>query len=251
MELTVVLGLVFPAVIGVLAAIWKAVIDWRNEQRARNQLLEAERYAFKPIPEVAFKTTVKMGAAQEKLEQRTREIADLLDKAQATLTAGGLLDLYNKQIEKYQTETQARAGWSFIFAILAMSAGLGFVIWGGSILFSGAGWKEVAAGSSISAIGGAVSAYITKTFLDVHRLSLGQLNRYFRQPVLNAHILTAQRLADLLDEPDAKRMAYSKIIDSVISLVREGPEETPIPDSTETARGHAATAGEEENATET
>ena len=44
----------------------------------------------------------------------------------------------------------------------------------------------------IAAIGGAISAYITKTFLDVHKVSLQQLNRYFAQPVINDHILMAQ-----------------------------------------------------------
>jgi hypothetical protein len=195
--------------------------DYREARRARDRLLQAEQEAFRTVPEALVSKTGELVASQEQLEQRTKQIAELVDRAQASLQVGVLFDLYSKQIEKYQTETQARAGWSFIFAILAMFAGLGFVIWGGSVIFTSGDWQKVAAGSAISAIGGAVSAYITKTFLDVHRLSLLQLNRYFRQPVLNAYVLTAQRLADQVDEPEAKRMAYAEIIARVVGLTRE------------------------------
>jgi cytochrome c biogenesis protein CcdA len=118
-----------------------------------------------------------------------RAVAELIESSQTALQTGRLFNLYSKQIEKYQTQTQARAGWSFIFAIIAMVSGLGFLVWGGyEIIREHVKWEHVAAGNAISAIGGAVSAFITKTFLDVHRLSLIQLNHYFRQPVLNAHI---------------------------------------------------------------
>ena len=70
----------------------------------------------------------------------------------------------------------------------------------------------------IAAIGGAISAYITKTFLDVHKVSLQQLNRYFAQPVINDHILMAQRLADALPNDSPKQKAYEGIIASVTAL---------------------------------
>jgi ABC-type multidrug transport system fused ATPase/permease subunit len=118
---------------------------------------------------------------------------------------GRLFNLYNKQIEKYQRETQSRASYSFLLAVLSMIAGLGILVWGGWTIVHDP--NLVASGSVIAAIGGAMSAYITKTFLDVHKLSLRQLNHYFKQPVLNSHILTAQRLTDLLEDKDAKKKA--------------------------------------------
>ena len=67
-------------------------------------------------------------------------------------------------------------------------------------------WENhVTAGASISAIGGGISAFITKTFLDVHKLSLTQLNGEFRQPVLNDNILMAQRLSDEVDDQDVRK----------------------------------------------
>ena len=82
------------------------------------------------------------------------------------------------------------------------------------------GLQNIAAGSAISAIGGGISAYITKTFLDVHKTSLNQLNRYFRQPVINEHILTAQRLADYLEDKPSRLKAYKSIISRVTGLIR-------------------------------
>ncbi|GEM_PF-5033426 len=55
---------------------------------------------------------------------------------------------------------------------------------------------------------------VVSTFLRVHRLSLQQLNRYFNQPVINNHILMAQRLADACGENSVQERAYERIIES-------------------------------------
>ena len=212
---------VVSSLLGLLGIGYKLFQDYREARRARERVFEAEKEAFKAVPESFVKQTQELRASQVSLEQQAREINRLIESSQNALRMGTLFDLYAKQIEKYQTETQARAGWSFIFAIIAMFAGLGFVVWGGAHILTIKDWQHVAAGSAISAIGGSVSAYITKTFLDVHRLSLNQLNHYFRQPVINAHVLTAQRLADQLEDVSAKKQAYETIIANVTNLIRE------------------------------
>lgn len=131
-----------------------------------------------------------------------------------------LFQLYNGQIERYHTVTRSRATWSFFAAILASLAGLGFIFYGVTQLI-GSGWESVAKGSAVSAIGGAVGAYIAKTFLDVHRLSLLQLNRYSHQPVLNSNILAAQRLADKLGDEKLRQRSYQEIIDRIAQLIAE------------------------------
>jgi len=99
------------------------------------------------------------------------------------------------------------------------------------------GTEQIAAGAAISTIGGAVSAFITKTFLGVHRLSLTQLNRYFRQPVVNDHILMAQRLADAVGDPDSKKASYEMVIRSISKLIEaeadggDGGRQEPVKSS--------------------
>ncbi|MFE2700992.1 hypothetical protein [Streptomyces mirabilis] len=39
------------------------------------------------------------------------------------------------------------------------------------------------------------SGFLTKTYLEMYRESIRQLNRYFDQPMLNSYYLTAERLA--------------------------------------------------------
>jgi hypothetical protein len=208
---------------GLVIVLSKLTFDFLQRKRAEQRLGEAEKQAFVSIPEITAERLTTLSESQLSLEQQTAEIKKRLAESYAAVQMGGLFNLYSKQIEKYQTQTQSRAGWSFFFAITAMISGLMLVVWGGTHIVFNAGWEHVAAGSLISTVGGAVSAYITKTFLDVHKLSLVQLNHYFSQPVLNTHILTAQRLADQLVDADAKQHAYETIIGKVSNLIVSQP----------------------------
>lgn len=131
-----------------------------------------------------------------------------------------LLELYSNQIERYQADTQQRASYSFFFAILAMSTGIGFVVWAGSYAITSESILKTVGTSVISTIGVTLSAYVTKTFSDLHRVSLEQLNRYFRQPVLNEHVLTVERLAQQLED-GAREGAYVRLIDKILSLMSD------------------------------
>jgi hypothetical protein len=53
------------------------------------------------------------------------------------------------------------------------------------------------------------------------KLSLNQLNQYFRQPVLNSHVLTAQRLADGISDKTLREAVYQSIIKKVIELISD------------------------------
>jgi len=214
----------FTVVVSLIAIVIKIIGDFRNSRVARERVLDAEKEAFRTIPKAVLEKTKELADSQDQLEQRAKELANLVERAQGALSVGILFDVYSKRIEKYQTETQARAGWSFIFAIVAMLSGLSFVVWGGMEAVTSNQEAVRIAGATVSAIGAALSAFITKTFLDVHKLSLSQLNRYFRQPVLNSHVLTAQRLADQLDDPAAKEEAYRAIIQRLALLIREDPQ---------------------------
>lgn len=140
-----------------------------------------------------------------------------------TLQLPDLFAACSYQIEVYESQTRNRANWSFSFAVVAMLAGILLLCWGAFVLFQVAGGKAIAthhiiSGSIISTVGCAMSAYITKTFLDVHRTSLLQLNHYFKQPVLTSHILTAERLANQLDDKVKEEM-YRDLIQEVVSLI--------------------------------
>jgi hypothetical protein len=51
---------------------------------------------------------------------------------------------------------------------------------------------------SLAATGGALAAFLGRTYLRVYERSLQQLNQYFNQPLLNSYYLNAERLIDEL-----------------------------------------------------
>lgn len=167
---------------------------------------------------IRFDKSISMDA-EKKVEEAEKEAYGHPSGNQDGIKTEHLFNLYSKQIEKYQQETRTRATLSFLFAILSMSAGMGFMFWGGSFILADPTANHVAAGAAISAIGGGISAYITKTFLDVHKLSLNQLNRYFTQPVINDHIVMAQRLAEDVKDDEVRKKSYEKIVSSITALI--------------------------------
>jgi hypothetical protein len=157
--------------------------------------------------------------ATKRVEESEKKAYNLTPGSKDGIKIERLFYLYSKQIGKYQQETRTRATLSFLFAILSMSAGMGFMFWGGSFILADPNANRVAAGAAISAIGGGISAYITTTFLDVHKLSLNQLNRYFTQPVINDHIVMAQRLAEDVRDDEVRKKSYEKIVTSITALI--------------------------------
>jgi hypothetical protein len=214
-----IIGMSTAIAVSLSGIIAKIIREANQQKRASEDVREAERQAFFVKPaEFEFKLQ-QLTQSQEGLEERANEIASLITESKEAISLGKLFNLYSKQIERYQQETRSRATWSFIFAITAMLAGFGFVIWGGSVLLTAKEPIVLAAGGLLSTVGGAISGFITKTFLDVHKLSLTQLNRYFQQPVVNDHILMAQRLAEDSNDPETKKKAYDRIINSITKLI--------------------------------
>lgn len=211
----------------VITVVLKLILDfWRyklNSEKAE----KAEKEAFDLSTYPLTSEIEELKDEHNNLKQATEQVKKVVEDSQNAIAMGRLFNLYSKQIEKYQqeTRTRARASWSFVFAIISMFLGMEFVFWGGTFILSDTGTDKVAAGAAISAIGGGISAYITKTFLDVHKLSLTQLNKYFKQPVINDNILMAQRLADDVGDSDVRKESYKNIITSITSLIDENGRE--------------------------
>jgi hypothetical protein len=155
-------------------------------------------------------------------EQKRKEDDENLKAAQANqnlANEGALFQLYNEQLRIYQSETRTRARNSFFWAIFAMMVGFAVLAAGAILIVTHPTQEGVLSGSSLAAIGGALSAFITKTLLDVHKVSLEQLNRYFKQPVLNSHILTCQRLIKAIP-PDLEHFGlYKLVVQAVVALL--------------------------------
>ncbi|MEZ8463455.1 hypothetical protein AB6D04_04300 [Vibrio splendidus] len=203
---------------GVAAAI-KVGLDFSRYKENAEKVEKAEKEAFTHDPVPLAVELEELKDEHDNLKQAAEQVKKVVEETQGAIDMGRLFNLYSKQIEKYQQETRTRASWSFVFAIISMFLGIGFVFWGGTFILNDSGTDKVAAGAAISAIGGGISAYITKTFLDVHKLSLTQLNKYFKQPVINDNILMAQRLADEVGDSEVRKESYKNIINSITKLI--------------------------------
>ena len=216
-----------PVLSATILALVKELLERTRQREKQKKVDDAEEKAFSTDPEAM---RVRLESIETSLKERTESLAAAIGANQQAILLGNLFNLYNKQIERYQEETRSRASWSFYIALVAMSCGFGFVFWGGQHVLTDPKWDHIAAGSLLAAIGGGVSAFVTKTFLEVHQLSLRQLNRYFDQPVINDHILMAQRLADALPDQTARQAAYQQVIVSVTSLIHAAEASQSRPD---------------------
>ncbi|MEZ8715903.1 hypothetical protein AB6D81_07900 [Vibrio splendidus] len=203
----------------------KLWLDFSRYKDNAKKVEKAEHEAFTSSHEPLLFELEELKGEHNDLKEATEQVRKVVEDSQKAIDMGRLFNLYSKQIEKYQQETRTRASWSFVFAIISMFLGIGFVFWGGTFILSDTGTDKVAAGASISAIGGGISAYITKTFLDVHKLSLTQLNKYFKQPVINDNILMAQRLADEVGDEAVRKESYKEIINSITKLIDKDSRE--------------------------
>jgi len=106
-------------------------------------------------------------------KRREREEAKL-EEAQSNenlKSEGPLFKLYNEQLRIYQIETRGRARLSFTWAVVSMLVGFAVLAVGATLIVIH-GKDGVLSGSALAAIGGSLSAFITKTLLDVHKVSL-------------------------------------------------------------------------------
>ncbi|MGC9540191.1 hypothetical protein [Streptomyces sp. UG1] len=131
--------------------------------------------------------------AQEEYER------EVLEKLQKETELATLMGLNQAQIGEYHRIVTEQADKAFKSSRTAMGVGLFLLVCaavaGAYVPLEEVRWFI----GALAAFSTVLTAYLTKTYLTMYKESIGQLNRYFDQPVLNSHYLTAERLAERLD----------------------------------------------------
>ncbi len=122
-----------------------------------------------------------------------------------------LIKANRRQMAAYDVLAQAQAKTAFRNSQMAMAAGLAVLIGGAVIAISVNDVATKVATASLTAIGGALSGYIAKTFLDSYKGAMRQLNFYFQQPLITSYLLAVQRLVNELTE-DKRDAALAETI---------------------------------------
>jgi len=150
--------------------------------------------------------------AQDALLADFREVRGVPELAE-------LMDFNERQMRVYQELSTSQARSSYRRSQFAFVIGLALI--GGAIAAAFAGHDattKVAAGG-VAGLGGAFSAYISATYLRVYERTLDQLNFYYRQPLVNSYLLTAERLADGMS-PEKRDAAYDELLREVLGCAR-------------------------------
>ncbi len=123
-------------------------------------------------------------------------------------------------LEKYHGIATRQANKSFVSSLIAMGVGLAVLVGAfvASMQYNALG-ERVFIGS-LAALSTVFIGYLSKTFLAVYDRSLQQLNQYFNQPVLNGYFLTAERIAERLDDP-LKQELTARIVVDVLETGKE------------------------------
>jgi hypothetical protein len=95
--------------------------------------------------------------------------------------------------------------------LLILSAGVAIAI------FAHSNATKYAA-AIITACGAAVGGYVTRTFISVHLHASDQMNFYFRQPLVQSYLLSAERLVQGLPE-QVKTEQISRILASAMAQI--------------------------------
>jgi len=164
------------------------------------------RYRYR---ERQFRDRAEIAAAASERKQA-------LDKVTDDLSLGNLLNLNRTESDEYHVITRAQAAQSFRNAQIAMFFGFALISAGiVAVLLPTPLDVKIAAGV-ISIIGGTVGGYINRTFLKTHSVSIVQLNKLFRQPLVQSYLLTAERIALQLDPPTERPVVLRSLIEQTI-----------------------------------
>ncbi|MFE0383938.1 hypothetical protein ACFW1F_07610 [Streptomyces bungoensis] len=159
-------------------------------------------------------------AERLKTEQELRHEA--LEKLKKTTELATLMELNQGQIDTYHRIVTQQADKSFRSSRLAMNIGMLLLVCAAfAVAYVPLDQVRWFIGA-LAAFSTVLSGYLTKTYLAMYKESIGQLNRYFDQPVLNSFYLTAERLTAGLDSEHAQDVRCQIINEVLATSARRG-----------------------------
>ena len=156
--------------------------------------------------------------------RREREAARLRARVAVAKLASdshlpALIKANRLQLEAYDVLVRDQASSAFRNCQLAMAGG--FLVLVAAIGFAIAGTdvtsKAIAGG--LSALVGVLTGYLGKTFLEVHRETTQQLNRYSEQPVNTSYLLAAERTATTSAGESQRESLVIDVVERTLALL--------------------------------
>jgi len=183
-----------------LGAIWYGIRSYRWEQ---------EEY--------------KAVKAERKREAEVFESA--VDRLREKMALPNLIELNRLMLNNYHGIATEQAESSFRSSRRAMWCGFVWLL----ACFSAALFIPVSTGvqilvGALAVVGGALSGFLSRTYIRVYERALQQLNQYFNQPLLNSYLLSAERLIGEMSEK-TRDHAYEAVLQR---LLESGPGSSEV-----------------------
>jgi hypothetical protein len=154
-------------------------------------------------------------AAREKAKQASDELSDA-----SKLTE--MLKANRKQMEAYDELARVQARESFRNSQIAIAVGLFVLVSGAFVALLVDTTASKVTTATLTALGGLLSGYISKTFLRVYERAQQQLTFFFQQPLINSYILAADRLIERMDNDRDKE--FSRVVGHVMEVLVQLPK---------------------------
>lgn len=184
-------------------------------------------------------------AAEDEAEHARKVGEKQLAELKTVTALATLLDLNQHQIDEYHRIATGQADRSFRSSQRAMALGLAVLV---ACFIAGMRVPSEEAKvffGALAAVGAAFSGFLNRTYIHMYGRTLGQLNRYFDQPVLTGYYLTAERLAqDLPDSPEGEMR--KRIIEQVLEAsarLNVQPQTDTVPPAPRRLRRAAKASG--------
>jgi hypothetical protein len=169
---------------------------------------------------------------QEAEEARSRKaVGTAIEELRYDTSFPSLLKVNQTQMDQYHDITKHQAENAYRNSQIAMGSGLIILVAAAiaAIILKNNTSKIVLGG--VAGIGTAFSAYIGATFLNAYHSALAQLNFYFRQPLINSYLLSAERLASDMSadrRDDVRAQIVESMLTSAIADIRLYSDETSL-----------------------
>jgi hypothetical protein len=158
----------------------------------------------------AFTPQATLDVENKLLEEQERLARD------TTLPA--LLRYNREQMALYHQIATSQARAAGRNSQLAMAIGFGALIAGSVVAIASDNATTKLVTGGLAALGGIFSGYIARTFFVAQDKAIGQLYKYWEQPLTTSYLLTAERITAVFADERTRERELAKLIDQLLMV---------------------------------
>jgi uncharacterized SAM-binding protein YcdF (DUF218 family) len=155
-------------------------------------------------------------ATKRAQEREAAAFESAVERLKDQMALPSLINLNRLMLDNYHGIATNQAESSFTSSRRAMWCGFIWLLmcFSAAVFLPSAARAQLLLGS-LALTGGALSAFLSRTYIHVYERSLQQLNQYFDQPLLNSYLLSAERIIGEMDTSN-RDQAYQAVLERLL-----------------------------------